>query len=133
MASDKQVQANRRNAQKSTGPKTTEGKASVRYNAMKHGLLSEEVLLPGEDEDSLKGLSELLRDELQPVGEMENLLVDRIVAAHWRLRRLGLVEAGIFAWEHYGELAARARREAGRYGISRSSYDVPPELMAIIA
>ena len=133
MTSDKQVQANRRNALKSTGPKTPEGKASARYNAMKHGLLSEEVLLPGEDEAALKELSELLRDELQPVGQMENLLVDRIVAAHWRLRRLGRVEAGIFAWEHYGELASRARSEAKRYGISKSSHDVPPELMAIIA
>jgi hypothetical protein len=51
MTSDKQAQANRRNALKSTGPKTPEGKAAVRYYATKHGLLSEDVvLLPGEDE-----------------------------------------------------------------------------------
>jgi hypothetical protein len=53
-------------------------------------------------------LDEHLRAELQPVGELEGLLVDRIIAAYWRLRRLGRVEAGIFAWELYGELAARA-------------------------
>ncbi len=40
------------------------------------------------------------------------MLVDRIIAAHWRLRRLGKVEAGIFVWEHYEELAERARQEA---------------------
>jgi hypothetical protein len=97
MTSDKQAQANRRNALKSTGPNTPEGKAVVRYNAIKHGLLSEDVVLvPGEDEAALRELGELLREELQPVGELENLLVDRISAAHWRLRRLNRVEAGLF-------------------------------------
>ena len=52
---------------------------------------------------------------MQPVGVLENLLVDRIVSAYWRLGRLARVEAGIFAWELYGELAERARREARSY------------------
>jgi len=56
-----------------------------------------------------------LRAELQPVGELEDLLVDRIVSAHWRLRRLGRVEAGIFVWEHYEELLERAREEVRTY------------------
>ena len=107
MTSDKQVQANRRNALKSTGPKTPQGKDAVRLNANKHGLRSQEVLLPGDDGEALKELDENLRAELQPVGEMENLLVDGIVAAHWRLRRLRRVEAGIFAWQLYEELAER--------------------------
>ncbi len=115
MTSEKQAQANRRNALKSTGPKTPEGKAAVRLNANKHGLRSQEVLLPGEDEEALKELDENLRAELQPVGELENLLVDGIVAAQWRLRRLRRVEAGIFAWELYGELAERAQQEAHTY------------------
>ena len=112
MASEKQAKANRENALNSTGPKTPEGKAAVRLNALKHGLLSRETLLPGEDEEALRELGERLRDELQPLGELENLLVDRIIASYWRLRRLGRVEAGIFAWELYGELAERARQEA---------------------
>ena len=66
---------------------------------------SEEILLPGEDEQALKELDEYLRAELQPVGELENLLIDRIVAAYWRLRRLGRVEAGIFIRESYGDVA----------------------------
>jgi hypothetical protein len=115
MTSDKRAQANRQNALKSTGPKTPEGKAAVRLNAMKHGLLSREVLLPGEDEAALKELGEHLRAELQPVGELESLLVERIVSSYWRLRRLGRVEAGIFAWELYGELAERAQQEARTY------------------
>ena len=115
MTSDKQAEANRRNASKSTGPKTPEGKAAVRHNALRHGLLSRDLLLPGEDRAALKELSERLRDELQPVGELESLLVDRITASTWRLRRLGRVEAGIFAWELYEELAQRANQEARTY------------------
>ena len=121
MASDKQVEANRRNARKSTGPKTQEGKAAVRYNAIKHGLLSQDAVLPGEDEAALQELDELLRDELQPVGELESMLVDRIVANHWRLRRLGRVEAGIFSWERYEEMAEWAREEADSYIVRQPS------------
>ena len=112
MTSDRKAEANRQNALKSTGPKTAEGKGAVRHNALKHGLLSEQVLLPGEDAEALRELSEQLRAELQPVGYLESLLVERIIAAYWRLRRLGRVEAGIFAWELYGELAERAQQEA---------------------
>src|SRR5215207_219702 len=124
MTSEKKAQANRRNALKSTGPKTPEGKVAVRLNALKHGLLSRETLLPGEDEEALRELGERLRDELQPVGELENLLVDRIIAAYWRLRRLGRVETGIFAWERSEELAERAEREAQGYVLERETDDI---------
>ena len=112
MSSARRAAANRQNALKSTGPKTPDGKAAVRLNALTHGLLSKEILLPGEDEGALRELAERLTAELQPVGELENLLVDRITSLLWRLRRLGRVEAGIFAHEFYAELADRAEREA---------------------
>src|ERR671912_1898303 len=115
MTSEKKAEANRRNALKSTGPKTPEGKDAVRLNALRHGLRSEEILLPGEDEEALRELGERLRDELQPVGELENLLVDQIIASYWRLRRLGRVEAGIFAWDLYGDLARRANEEVNSH------------------
>jgi hypothetical protein len=102
MTSDKQAEANRQNALKSTGPKTPEGKAVARLNAVRHGLLSQEVLLPGEDEATLRELGERMRAELQPVGELESLLVEQIIAAVWRLHRLRRVEAGIFAREFSG-------------------------------
>src|SRR5918992_4178910 len=120
MSSDKKAEANRRNALKSTGPKTPEGKSAVRLNALKHGLLSQEILLPGEDEEALRELGKHLRAELQPVGELENLLVDQIISAYWRLKRLARVEAGIFAWERLEELADRAEREAKGYELSRA-------------
>jgi hypothetical protein len=99
MASDKQIRANRRNARKSTGPKTPEGKSVVSHNALKHGLLSQQILLPNEDEAFLVQLSEHLHSQLQPVGELESLLVERIVAAAWRLRRVLAVESGIYEEE----------------------------------
>ena len=115
MTSEKQIQANKQNARKSTGPKTPEGKDRTSNNAVKHGLLSQDTLLPMEDQTAFTELSERLRSEAQPVGELENMLVERIIDARWRLRRLVRVEAGIFAWEHYGELAERNRKEARRY------------------
>ena len=70
--------------------------AVVALNAMKHGLLSRHVLLPDEDEAALVELGKRLRVHLQPVGELEVLLVDRIVTATWRLRRVMAVETAIF-------------------------------------
>jgi hypothetical protein len=99
MASDRQVRANRRNARKSTGPKTREGKSAVSLNALKHGLLSQKMLLPDEDESSLAQLSEHLHSQLQPVGELESLLVERMIANAWRLRRVLTVEAEIYEAE----------------------------------
>jgi hypothetical protein len=107
MASDKQMRANRQNARKSTGPKTPEGKAVARLNALKHGLLSQQILLPNEDEASLMQLSERLHSQLQPVGELESLLVERIVAAAWRLRRVLVVETGIYEMERFRGCADR--------------------------
>ena len=82
VTSGRKAEANRQNALKSTGPKTPEGKAAVRLNALTHGLRSGEVLLPGEDGEAFSELGERLRAELQPVGELENLLADRIISAY---------------------------------------------------
>jgi hypothetical protein len=97
MTTAKQQAANRQNARKSTGPKTPKGKAVVALNALKHGLLSRHVHLADEDEAALVELGKRLRAHLQPVGEFEVLLVDRMVTAVWRLRRLHAVETHVFA------------------------------------
>jgi hypothetical protein len=57
MATQRQIEANRKNAKRSTGPKTTDGKAKVKYNALKHGLLADAALLPDEDEAAFCELS----------------------------------------------------------------------------
>ena len=116
MTSEKQIKANRRNARKSTGPKTPEGKAIVRFNALKHGLRSENaLLLPGEDGSALGQLREHICADLMPMGELENLLVDQVVACIWKLRRLNLIEDGVLAWQYYGIQAERREREARSY------------------
>ena len=99
MVSKKQLVANRQNAQKG-GVKTAQGKAVVRFNALKHGLLSEEILLTGEVEEALTGLAERLVDALQPQGELERILVDRIVSSVWRLKRALNVETANMVYAH---------------------------------
>lgn len=87
----KQLDANRNNAQKG-GVKTTEGKAVSRYNAIRHGLLSKEVLLADEDAATFEGLCKRLRSNLAPANELELILVDRIATSAWRLRRALQIE-----------------------------------------
>ena len=97
----KQLAANRRNAVKSTGPRTPEGRAVSRRNALKHGILSKQVLVRGlfleESEKELKALHLRFWEELQPAGPMEEMLVDQIVTTHWRLRRALTAESGEIA------------------------------------
>jgi hypothetical protein len=95
MATERQIEANRRNAMKSCGPRTSEGKAKVAMNALKHGLLAQHVVLPNEDGDEFQEFSLGLEQQLLPVGELERMLVDSIAAYAWRLRRLVRVERGI--------------------------------------
>ena len=102
MTTDKQLQANKENA-KLGGVKTEEGKAISKLNALQHGLLSGEILLKGEIEQNLVELSKRIRQSLQPVGELEQLLSDRIIANFWRLRRVMEVERSAMEWEKYNE------------------------------
>ena len=89
--SDRKRQANRRNAQKSTGPRTPEGKARSRANAIKHGLLAETVLINGRDPienpDDLNDLLNALIDHFSPRDPHQQLLVERLAICYWRLRR----------------------------------------------
>ncbi|MGD1088346.1 MAG: hypothetical protein ABR955_06425 [Verrucomicrobiota bacterium] len=97
----KQIEANRRNAQKSTGPKTPNGQAVSKMNALKHGLLSKVVLVRGiyarESKREFHVLQARFRAHLNPVGPVEEMLVDQIVTAHWRLRRVLKAESGEIA------------------------------------
>jgi hypothetical protein len=96
-----QIAANQRNAQKSTGPKTEEGKSVSKFNALKHGILSKEVLVRGlkikENPREFSALHQQFRESLEPVGPIEEMLVDQIVTARWRLRRALAAESGEIA------------------------------------
>lgn len=99
--SSKQLAANRNNALKSTGPKTPEGKAASKMNALKHGICSREVLVHGvnitESRRELESLYERFWEDLNPVGPMEEVLVDEIVTAYWRKLRALKAESGEIA------------------------------------
>lgn len=97
----KQLAANRRNAQKSTGPRTINGRAVAKMNAVKHGILSKEVVVRGlhikESPREFAALHERFVAELSPAGPMEEMLVDQVVTTHWRLRRALTAESGEIA------------------------------------
>ena len=93
MTSDRQRAANRSNAQKSTGPKTEEGKARSRLNALKHGILSENAVARHEDCFSYELLLMLLKQDWEPATALELILVERIANLFWRERRLATTEA----------------------------------------
>ncbi|MBE0537618.1 MAG: hypothetical protein IH624_18285 [Phycisphaerae bacterium] len=93
MATEKQILANRRNAQKSTGPRTRKGKAAVAQNAFKHGLFTEKVLIKGEDPADFDRHRRTLLAGLKPLGPLETLLAERVVALSWRLLRTGRIQA----------------------------------------
>ena len=87
MATEAQINANRENAKKSTGPKTAKGKAAVSKNAVKHGFFSRDPVVRDEDQEDLDLYREQMLAEMRPVGVMESTLAERIVALAWRLRR----------------------------------------------
>jgi hypothetical protein len=111
MISLAKVAANRRNAEKSTGPRTAAGKATSAMNALRHGILSEHApVLPTEDRAAFQTLVEDLHAHLAPIGPIETELVARIAGLIWRLRRCAVVEVGFFAW-HQAEMAAQKADE----------------------
>jgi hypothetical protein len=109
----KQIAANQANAQKSTGPKTPEGRAVAKMNALKHGIFSKEVLVKGlnikESRRDLEDLYERFWQQYSPVGPVEEMLVDQIITAHWRLRRVLRAESGEIALSVDGGHWARSR------------------------
>jgi hypothetical protein len=87
MATEAQIEANRINAQKSTGPRTPEGKAVVSQNAITHGLLARAGVIPGEEAHEFAAHREGLRKQLKPGSPLEEVLADRVVDLSWRLKR----------------------------------------------
>jgi hypothetical protein len=97
MTTQKQRDANRRNAMKSTGPKTVEGRERSKSNALKHGLTAAQIIVFDEKAEDLEQFHQELIDELIPRGTLEEQLVERIAFCVWRLRRAYRIEAILFA------------------------------------
>jgi len=92
MSTQAQIIANRRNAQKSTGPHTSEGKAAVSQNAVKHGLLTRQDVISSESQADFNLYRDRMLSELVPVSPMESMLAERIVTLSWRLKRAGRIQ-----------------------------------------
>ena len=100
MLTDRKIEANRQNAQHSTGPSTPEGRAAVRLNGLKHGLCAETIVVPGEDPAAFEAMLDAYRAEYQPTAPSAEFLVRQVAMADWRLLRLHRIEASFHTIRH---------------------------------
>ena len=96
MTSFRQIEANRRNAYKSTGPTTEEGKRRSRCNAVRHGLTAETVIGALEDAEDYKGFEAAIIADYDAQSAAERELVLRLASLLWRLGRAAIMETGLF-------------------------------------
>lgn len=125
MTSDRQAEANRRNALRSTGPRTPEGRARSRMNAQRHGVLSERVTTDTEGSELYQTMLNDLIAEHGPRSETEHLLVQRLANLFWRERRLiqaernelSSAEANVFENRGIGSVSVPIEKQllVGRY------------------
>jgi hypothetical protein len=99
MASIRQIEANRLNAQKSTGPNTEKGKAISRMNALKTGVYAMSETIHGEDTDHLDALTAEYFDRWQPATPEERCLVDTLIRSEWQLRRLAKADSQLWDYQ----------------------------------
>jgi hypothetical protein len=119
MTSFRQIYANRRNARKSTGPNTQEGKQRSRCNAVRHGLTAETVIGALEDAEDYKAFEAAVIADYDAESAIERELVLRLASLLWRLRRATTMETGLFEIQanHLKEFRqAREARPASRDG-----------------
>jgi hypothetical protein len=122
MTSFRQLQANRHNARKSTGPITEEGKQRSRCNAVRHGLTAETVIGALEDAEDYKAFEAAVIADYEAQSAVERELVLRLASLLWRLRRATTLETGLFGIQanHLKEFRqARQALPASRDGIDK--------------
>ena len=102
MASERQIEANRRNAMKSTGPRTYSGKQRSRRNAIRHGLTAETIVDVFEDPEDYKAFENAIVADFKRLSTVEYVLVTRLASLLWRLRRATAVESGL--WQIQAEI-----------------------------
>ena len=99
IVSDNKVRANRKNAKKSTGPKTLSGKEKVSGNALSHGLTAEKHVIIGESIEEFNTFKNSMFNVYEPFGAYEEEIFIKLVELLWRLRRVGVIETGIYGNE----------------------------------
>ncbi|HYW45655.1 MAG TPA: hypothetical protein VE959_22515 [Bryobacteraceae bacterium] len=103
MATPKQIEANRRNALLSTGPRTPQGKAAVSLNSLRHGLRARRVVLPGESQEDFQQLCGDLEAEWQPQTLSEQFYVEQMAVSWWKLARMEVTEGAIYPLQLEGQ------------------------------
>ena len=101
--SHKQQEANRQNAQHSTGPATPAGKAAIRFNALTYGLRTRATMLPDENAAEYSQLWDELEADWQPQTRTERLYLETMVTSQWLLKRVAESEQKIYAYIDFGE------------------------------
>ena len=96
MATEAKILANRRNSQKSTGPRTPHGKAAVSQNAVSHGLSARQAVISSESRADFDLYRDQILAELVPATPMESILAERIVNLSWRLKRVNKIQNQTF-------------------------------------
>jgi hypothetical protein len=117
MPTEAQLNANRRNAQRSTGARTPEGRARVAANAVQFGLFAASNFVEAGEETEYTTFVETLRNQLEPEGPIEETFAIEVVAAAWRLRRCGIIESNLLECEDPDATQTaidRARNQAHR-------------------
>jgi hypothetical protein len=126
---------NGKDIRKSTGPRTAQGKKRSKLNELKHGLFSKGILLGGESRAEYASLLSGLREDLQPQGKLESVLVEYLVVLLWRKRRALQSEISVIseniastapdsAWEQYGEAWVASRDAIASGGLLKYSNNV---------
>ena len=110
MSSFRQIDANRRNARLSTGPKTEHGKGRSRRNAIRHGLTAETVINNLEDANDYAAFELAVTSAYEATTAVERELVLRLASLLWRLRRATAIESGLFEIQAKQLLQFRARQ-----------------------
>jgi hypothetical protein len=113
MTSQRKIEANRRKAQKSSGPKTAEGKKRVRLNALKHGLTATTIVLPHEDDEAYQERLDGWTRELNPRGDVGQYLTAQAVRLSWQLDRADRHERARLA-ERVNRLSRKRERARNR-------------------
>ena len=103
IVSEKQQQANRQNAQHSTGPKTPEGKAAIRFNALTYGLRTRATVLPDENAADYSRLWDELEAQWQPQNRTERCYLETMVTSQWLLARVAESEKKVYIFIAFGE------------------------------
>ena len=107
MSTIAQIEANRRNALKSTGPRTPEGKAASCRNALRHGLRSRAVVLPDENREEYDQLCNDLEAEWQPQSRTEQFYVEQMAVSQWKLTRMEASELSLLRQADYGKVTVQ--------------------------